>query len=175
MYKYCKIDVDILRRGCMKLRELFIQIASVDPFQYITIAGVCQAIYRSEFLPENTIGICSETPTDNYSVKSIKWLKHKAQTENINIKHACNGGEPVIRISGKTYKVDGYCEKTNTIYQFHGCYLHGCKSCYEELTINRFSQYNMKYLYKRTMAIDDLIKSNRYNLVTIWEHEFDKN
>jgi len=36
MYKYCQIDVDILRRGCMKLRELFIQIADIDPFQYMT-------------------------------------------------------------------------------------------------------------------------------------------
>jgi len=48
MYRYCKSDVDILRRGCMKLRELFIQIANIDPFQYTTIASVCQAIYRSE-------------------------------------------------------------------------------------------------------------------------------
>jgi len=45
MYRYCKSDVDISRRGCMKLRELFIQIANLDPFQYITIASVCQAIY----------------------------------------------------------------------------------------------------------------------------------
>ena len=52
MYKYCKSDVDILRRGCTKLRELFMQIANIDPFQYITIASVCQAIYRNEFLPK---------------------------------------------------------------------------------------------------------------------------
>ena len=65
MYRYCKSDVDILRGGCMKLRELFIQIANIDPFQYITIASVCQAIYRSEFLPENTIGVCSESPENN--------------------------------------------------------------------------------------------------------------
>ena len=57
MYEYCKSDVDILRRGCTKLRELFMQIANIDPFQYITIASVCQAIYRNEFLPENTIGV----------------------------------------------------------------------------------------------------------------------
>ena len=43
MYKYCWSDVDILRRGCTKLRELFIEIASMDPFQNVTIAVVCQA------------------------------------------------------------------------------------------------------------------------------------
>ena len=60
MYQYCKSDVDILRRKCMKFRELFIQIANIDPFQCVTIASVCQAIYRGEFVPENTIGICDE-------------------------------------------------------------------------------------------------------------------
>ena len=70
MYKYCRSDVDILRRGCMKLRELFIEIASIDPFQYVTIASVCHAIFRSEFLAKDTIGICDETANDNYSIKS---------------------------------------------------------------------------------------------------------
>ena len=56
MYKYCKSDVDILRRGCLKLRELFLQIPNIDPFQYVTIASVCHAIYRNEFLPQDTIG-----------------------------------------------------------------------------------------------------------------------
>ena len=174
MYKYCKSDVDILRRGCMKFRELFIQIANIDPFQYITIASVCQAIYRSEFLPENTIGICDEAQVDTYSVKAVKWLKYIAQKENIHIKHACNGGEPAIKSNAKTYKVDGYCEETKTVYQFHGCYWHGCNRCYNELSVNRFNQHNMKYLYKRTLAIDELIRNNGYNLVQIWEHEFDR-
>ena len=61
MYKYCRSDVDILGRGCREFRKLFVQIANVDPFQYITIASVCQAIYRKQFLPENTIAISSET------------------------------------------------------------------------------------------------------------------
>ena len=93
MFKYCKSDVDILRRGCLKLRELFLQISNIDPFQYVTIASVCHAIYRNEFLPENTIGIVNETPTDKYSIKSIKWLKYISLNNNIDIRHACNGGE----------------------------------------------------------------------------------
>ena len=175
MYNYCKSDVDILRKGCLKLRELFIQVANIDPFQYITIASVCHAIYRSEFLLQNTIGICHESPVDTYSVKSIKWLKFMSENYKINIKHACNGGEQVIVVDGKSIKIDGYCEQTKTMYQFHGCYWHGCNKCYEENTINRFNQYSMKYLYNRTLAIDELIKRKGYNLVTIWEHEFDGN
>jgi len=33
----------------------------------------------------------------------------------------------------------------------------------------------MNYLYKRTMAIDATIRAGGYKLITIWEHEFDKN
>jgi len=27
---------------------------------------------------------------------NIKWLKYISQAKNINIKHACNGGEPIV-------------------------------------------------------------------------------
>jgi len=122
-------------------------------------------------MPNNTIGICGESPSDMYPVKSTKWLKYISQAENINIKHACNGNEPVVM----SKKVDGYCKDTNTIYQFHGCYWHGCKACYDGLMVNRFNLHNMKYLYKRTMAIDAAIRAGGYKLITIREHEFDKN
>src|ERR1700675_3969978 len=79
MYKYCKSDVDILRRGCLKLRELFIQISEIDPFQYITIASVCMAIYKNEFMPLDTIGVAKENQTDTYSLKAIKWLYYMSQ------------------------------------------------------------------------------------------------
>ena len=46
MYKYCKSDVDILRRGCIELRRLFMEITPIDPFQYITNASVCMAAYQ---------------------------------------------------------------------------------------------------------------------------------
>jgi len=175
MYKYCKSDVDILRRGCLKLRELFLKTSGIDPFRYITIASVCQAIYRNEFLPENTIGIVNETPTDTYSIKSIKWLKYVSQNRNIAVRHACNEGEQKLTISGKSLKVDGFCKVTNTVYQFHGCYYHGCKECYNDLTVNTTNGMYMYRLYEKTIKIDKAIKEAGYNLETIWEHEFDKN
>ena len=30
-------------------------------------------------------------------------------------------------ISG--HKVDGYCEETQEIFEFHGCFYHGCTKC----------------------------------------------
>ena len=50
IHEYCVSDVDILRRGCMKFRNLLMEVTStkkdegVDPFDYVTIALVCQGI-----------------------------------------------------------------------------------------------------------------------------------
>jgi hypothetical protein len=55
--EYCISDVDILRKGCMLFRELFIKESGVDPFQYTTIASACMAVYRSRYLEENTLAI----------------------------------------------------------------------------------------------------------------------
>lgn len=36
--KYCKSDVDILRRSCSQYRQLYMDMANIDKFQYITLA-----------------------------------------------------------------------------------------------------------------------------------------
>tara|TARA_A100000171_G_scaffold37544_1_gene36590 strand:- start:737 stop:4729 length:3993 start_codon:yes stop_codon:yes gene_type:complete len=46
MRGYCISDVNILQRGMLKYRELFLQVAGIDPLRYITIASVCMSIYR---------------------------------------------------------------------------------------------------------------------------------
>ena len=43
-------------------------------------------------------------------------VKFISENENIQIKHAKNGGEGEC---GR-YKLDGVCETTKTIYEFHG-------------------------------------------------------
>ena len=51
--KYCRSDVDILRRGCLHFRKLMMDVTGgVDPFDYVTIASVCMGIYKTLFLKE---------------------------------------------------------------------------------------------------------------------------
>jgi hypothetical protein len=69
MQAYCINDVEILRKACLQFRDLMINITSegiqvdpdtsvvkhinaVDPFQYVTIASVCNAIFRAKFVEE---------------------------------------------------------------------------------------------------------------------------
>jgi hypothetical protein len=125
---------------------------------------------------KKTLAIYNEVQSDNYSIKSIKWMKFLSERQHINIQHALNGREVCITTNdGKRLKVDGYCKENNTVYQFQGCYFHGCKQCYNDLTINEVNNTYMHILYQKTKMLENAIVNSGYNLVTIWEHEFDKN
>ena len=174
--EYCRSDVDILRRGIMKLREDFIKLENIDPLCYITIASVCMTIYRSNYMPKDTIAIVPEyAKTDNYSKMSIMWLNYISKTKNLNIQHALNGGEKKLTIDGKTYKVDGFCKETNTVYEFYGCFWHGCPICYDKNIINSKNQMDMGTLNDQTIEKRENIKSAGYKHVSIYECQLNKN
>ena len=61
---------------------------------------------------------------DQYSKSSIQYLEWVSRRDSVEIQHALNGGE--VRLPGTRYKLDGYCQETNTAYKFHGCVFHGC-------------------------------------------------
>ena len=171
---YCRSDVDILRRSLIKFCEDFIQLENIDPLRYITIASVCMTIYRSNYMPKKTIAIVPEyAKTDNFSKMSIMWLNY--MSNGANIQHALNGGEKVLTIGDKTYKVDRFCEETNTVYEFYGCFWHGCPNCYKPNIINSKSQRDMGTLNNQTIGKRDTIKNAGYNHVSTYECQLTKN
>ena len=198
MTTYCHSDVNLLRKGMEKLRELFMNLTkadgtpiSVDPFNYMTIAGVAfDGIYCTYFLPEETIITVPRPPNENHSFKQILWLEYLADTNpGLFIQHARNVGEKAIPLpSGKTLKVDGFCEATNTVYQFDGCFYHGCPYCYEAVapTPHRVKttkgkngkevQLPIKFgeLYANTEVNTERLRDLGYKVERIWECQWDK-
>lgn len=65
LLNYCRSYVDILRRCCLRFRELFMSMTSLtpgtngnDPFETcITIASACNLVCRTKFLRADAIGI----------------------------------------------------------------------------------------------------------------------
>ena len=56
--KYCRSDVDILRKCCLLYREMFRNETDIDPFnKALTIASYCQEVYRTNFLKKDTIAV----------------------------------------------------------------------------------------------------------------------
>jgi len=76
MKKYCKSDVDILRRCCKIFQQLYLDTAGIDPFQYTTIASVCMAIFKSECIiePDIQIGPDEELETPTKEEKELEQL-----------------------------------------------------------------------------------------------------
>ena len=172
--EYCRSDVHILRRSIMKLREDFIQLENIDPLRYITIASVCMTIYRSNYMPKKTIAIVPEcTKTDNFSKMSIMRLNYVLNS--VNIQHALNGGEKKLITGDKTYKVDGFCEETNTVYEFCGCFWHGCPNCYKPNIVNSKNKKDMGTLNDQTIEKCETIKNAGYKHVSTYECQLAKN
>ena len=184
IFYYCLLDVLILAKGCTIYKDLFLKITDkyIDPFQSITIAQCCTKIFKTLMLTKQTIGIHKKmTIKEVYSQKSIQWLEYICLEYGIRIQHAKRGGEKIIYYNDKVYKVDGYyydrTTKSAHIYEFLGCYWHGCPKCYnpEEICKKDRNKKTMKELYDHTMKrLHDLKESGKYIIHTIWECEFDQ-
>ena len=122
--KYCRSDVDILRKCCLLYRELFQKETDIDPFnKALTIASYCQEVYRTNFLKKDTIAVFNNDRQlkIKQSNVAVKWLSYISEKEDLYIQHVRNGGEKQFR----DYSLDGYCEETLTAYEFQGCFWHG--------------------------------------------------
>ena len=64
----------------------------------------------------------------------------------------------------KTYTVDGFDRETNTVYQFNGCYWHGCEKC-NQIHCERQA---------KTEELPKLIRHSDMNLVEMRECEWEK-
>ena len=122
--KYCRSDVDILRKCCLLYREMFRKETDIDPFnKALTIASYCQEVYRTNFLKKDTIAIFNHDRQlkIKQSNVAVKWLSYISEKEDLCIQHVRNGGEKRFM----DYSLDGYCEETHTAYEFQGCFWHG--------------------------------------------------
>ena len=62
----------------------------------------------------------------------------------------------------RPFTVDGYCEETKAIYNFQGCFWHGCRKCHPENVIK----------YDKTQEQNNLFRANGYKVVEMWECEW---
>jgi hypothetical protein len=98
---------------------------------------------------------------------AIKWLNHIMKIKNIFIKHANNGGEywvPMYFI-----RVNGFCEKTNTVYLFYVCHSHGCKRCYSPLHLIGPSNIENQEAVEKLRSRRNFFRRLNYHVKTIRE------
>ena len=114
---------------------------------------------------------CPNCINSNYSKQSIIYLNFIEKLLNIKIQHAENGTEYKILNIGKA---DGYCKETNTIYEYHGDFWHGNPKKYNSIDINKKNKKTFGEIYQKTLEREQQIRDLGYNLVIMWEHDWNK-
>jgi hypothetical protein len=107
-----------------------------------------------------------------YSNSQIKWLNFISKYNNIDIQNAENIGEFLIPTT--KYKADGYCKETNTIFEYHGDYYHGNPKIFKSYEFNKTTKHTFGDLYEKTIKREKEIKDLGYNLVVMWEYDWNK-
>lgn len=103
--------------------------------------------------------------TKNISKMETKWL----DSLNIPIEYR---QKTLQTKSGKYYKVDAYDPTTNIVYEFFGDFWHGNPQVYLGEHINHINKKTFQQLYHDTMNKINDLKSQGYELITIWESDW---
>ena len=149
-----------------QFRQTIKALVEVEPFEEaITFASTANLAYRRGFMPEDSIAIIPYLgyhPARQFSLKAFRWLSWLGR--DLPIQHAWNGGE----VQFGNFTVDGYDENTRTIYEFYGCYWHGCPICFPDLATETHphrSQYTYQSLYELTLAREFKLKEQGFQVV----------
>lgn len=169
LIKYCDNDVKILKQSIMEYRHQFKVITGLDPIsRAFTIAGVALEHFKSEFLPEYTM-TC--TPLKGYvnnrskSMKANIWLDFIQRQNNETIHRE----QPIGQ-----YFADGFIPKTKTVFEFLGCHFHGCPICKNKnRDVPKVFDKTYDQVYEEWNKKLKWYKKYNYNVITIWEHDFD--
>jgi hypothetical protein len=150
-----------------------------QPFSIIALEGwksMCgkkDCIDKAKQSLDKRDNFSGTTSKVGYSLKALVWLESIAQKENINIQHMKNGGEYTIKYFNSFIRFDGFCKETNTVYEFYGDYWHGNPEIYKSEDLNPDTHSTFGQLYVKTLIREKYIRDQGYNLVTIWEKEYD--
>ena len=175
LVEYCESDVRLLKQGCLTFKRLFEAQAGFNPFDHITIASACNMDLRMNRMIPNSI---ASEPTlgwknrINHSKVSIEWLTWCIQEQSQDIQHARNAGE--YRIPGTHFHADGYCHDTQTVYEFQGCFTHGCPTCHPNRHEKHVRHYNrtMQDMYEISQHKVQQLREQGYTVTQIWECEW---
>ena len=169
--KYCEIDVKILMKSMMVFRDIWKNIFNMDCMtRCLTLPQAVMEVFKTKYLLPNTIPII---PRDGYDRKrkqsyiSNAWLDFIQTKRNFNI---------LREFKILNFTTDGFIPETKEIFEFYGCYYHGCIRCYPSMrhkTFNQISGNSMQELYEKTKSREDILQKNGFNITKIWGCELD--
>lgn len=145
------------------------QVQWIDIYTHINVICKIHGVFEINPYKHKTGSGCSKCSAQ-YSKASIKWLNYLVDKYGYDIQHAENRGEFII--PSTRYKADGYCEKTNTIFEYVGDFWHGNPKIYNKDDINPRIGVSFGELYEKTIARKNIIINLGYNYIEIWEQDW---
>ena len=180
--KYCESDVKLLKEGCFKFVAEFEEIAGFNPLvEAVTIASACNLFWRREKLESDLIALEPQGGWRgnriNQSKIALEWLHYQDHLLGGmgRVRHVRNGGEVQVGTPGEMVYVDGYEENTHTIFEFYGCYYHGCPRCFKrqrDVRRNCHADRTVNEVYEATERKAAMLRLSGYHVVEKWECEF---
>jgi len=70
--------------------------------------------------------------------------------------------------------VDGYDPDTKTIYEFNGDFWHGNPDIFNSYDYNNVSKKQFGELYENTLKRERELIKKGYNVISIWENDFNE-
>ncbi|XP_049826242.1 uncharacterized protein LOC126266383 [Aethina tumida] len=149
---------------------------NVCPFtEATTIASACNKVFARNYLEADTIAVIpcgGYRLADNQSVIALQWLLWEENVRGITIHHAGTGREHLV---GGGLKVDGFNEEQRQVFEFHGCYFHGCTSCFKfhrDTSIGGGKMDTMRNRYEATTIKTTRLRNFGFEVIEMWECNF---
>ena len=103
---------------------------------------------------------CPKCSCNSISTSSQKWL------DSLNI---------IVReyhIPNTKFVVDGFDIQNNTVYEYLGCFWHGCPTCLNPNDIHPRLKKTHLEIYEYTKFRLQTIENLGYKIITKWEHDY---
>lgn len=133
--EYCMRDVDVLRRSWLSFQESMFEITGLIPgIMNMSAASFTNLVWKTTLESSYEIGVI---PRNNYFYQDqqsavafewLSWLDAFYFSYELVFAGKCQQGEKRV-VLDKKYKVDGYHPPTKRVFEFAGCFYHGCDKC----------------------------------------------
>ena len=106
------------------------------------------------------------------SKTAIEWLEKTAKQLKIHIHHGMCGHGGERHILGAP--VDGFHLNTGTVFQFHGCWWHGCPRCFGDRGREIRNGKTRDELYAATIVRTEALRKAGYRVIEKWQCQYEK-
>ena len=128
----------------------------------------CNEFFLAGKKEGTTAAISTIKHRTNYSKISISWLEYMSKTLGIPIQHIGNSEKKYYCTNTKRF-LDGFGH--DYVFQFYGCYYHGCPKCTNATDIHPHKHVPYGLLCEQTLTKSAELKKyyRPHNVFEIWE------